>query len=263
MYFAFRKKSRAIFDVMKKCDELPIFAAFFLTKLNSILMNKVMLRWAFCLILFPAVHASAQDAKTVPNSSSTSAPNERLGGVPMQTDAASAPDEVKRSNMAGTAPVCPFPDSIMRKHEIEIFQSVLKVADLAKFKYMDAIAGAKAGDVSSMQKLLDFNRVVDGVDALNHAVTCLELIPVAGDHIFGTAVYLCTPKMKKVLLERLTLAQGRTKKTYLRQPLANWAPSSWSYLNMQVVEETATGTTIRTVAPAATAPASTPQSGKQ
>jgi hypothetical protein len=229
-------------------------------------MNKVkMLRWAFCLILFPAVHASAQDAKSVPNAGSTTAPNERLGAMPLVVppDAAQAPDEVQKTNSAGTAAPCPFPDSIMRKHEVEIFQSVLKVADVAKFKYMDAMASAKAGDVSSMQKLLDFNRVVEGVDALNHAVTCLELIPVAGDHIFGTAVYLCPPKLKEVLLERLMLAQGRTKKLYLRQPLANWAPSTWSYLNMRVVEETATGTTIRTVAPATTAPASTPSSGKQ
>ena len=229
------------------------------------LMNKVMLRWAFCLILFPVVHASAQDTKSVPNTGSTTAPNERLGGVPIQTDAASAPDEVKRSNMAGTAPVCPFPDSIMRNHEVEVFQSVLKIADLANFKYMDAIASAKTGDVSSMRKLLDFHRVVEGVDALNHAVTCLELIPVAGDHIFGTAVYLCSPKMKEVLLDRLILAQGRTKKTYLRESLSKWAPSTWSYVNMHVVEETATGTTTRSAAqqPATTAPASTPPSGKQ
>lgn len=232
------------------------------------LMNKViMLRWAFCLILFPVVHASAQDAKSVPNAGSTSAPNERLGARPLvaPSDAAQAPDEVQKTNSAGSAAPCPFPDSIMRNHEIEVFQSVLKIADLANFKYMDAVASAKAGDVSSMHKLLDFNRVVEGVDALNHAVTCLELIPVAGDHIVGAAVYLCSPKMREVLLSRLILAQGRTKKTYLRESLSKWAPSTWSYINMHIVEETPTGTTTRSAAqqPPTYTPNSTQPSGKQ
>lgn len=129
-----------------------------------------------------------------------------------------------------------FADSLMLNYQVETFQKVLKVADLANFKYKDHLAHAKTGDVTSIYQLLDFHRMVDGVDGLNHAVTCLELIPLAGDKAFGAAVYRCSPNLRKLLLDRLMLAQVRSKKTFLRQSLTNWAPATWAYLNGQTYQ---------------------------
>lgn len=222
-------------------------------------MNKVMLRWAFCLLLLPALHAAAQDTRGVPSKISLNAADHKgdPGTSAIQPDA-STTDGTQKSEQTASAPA--FPDSVMRNYEIEVFQNVLKMADFANFKYKDALASAKTGNVMSIYTLLDFNRVVDGVDALNHAVTCLELIPVAGDQVFGTAVELCAPKMKKVLLERLMLAQVRTKKTFLRQSLTNWAPYTWKSLNAATAP--ATGTTTQPSDQKQFYPVTTP-SGKQ
>ena len=114
---------------------------------------------------------------------------------------------------------------------IEVSENVVKVADWANFRYRDVLAAAKTGDQSAIKKFLEFSGTVDGVDALNHAVSCLELITAATDMSFSMACVSLKPKLKKVLIERLMLAQVRTKKTELRDSLTHWAPSTWAVLN--------------------------------
>ncbi len=114
---------------------------------------------------------------------------------------------------------------------IEVSDNVVKVADWANFRYREVLASAKTGDQSAIQKFLEFSGTVDGVDALNHAVSCLELIAAASDFPFSMACVSLKPKLKKVLLERLMLAQVRTKKIELRDSLTHWAPSTWAVLN--------------------------------
>lgn len=121
--------------------------------------------------------------------------------------------------------------------DVEVSESVLKTAEWARFEYKEVLAQAKGGNIVAIKKLLDFHGTVDGVDALKHAVTCLELIPVAGDENFAAAVSTCHLKLKRLLLERITLAQGRTKKESLRKSMADWAPVSWAYLNGKVAEQ--------------------------
>jgi hypothetical protein len=199
--------------------QISHLCAVILTKLNSFPMKRNLLRWAFCLLFFPVTNVWSQDTKTAP------------GTVATQGQDASS---TKTPDTTQAAPM--FPDSVMRNYDVEVFQNVLKMADLVRFQYKDAVAKSKSGEIASMYKLLDFHRVVDGVDALNHAVTCLELIPLAGDQNFAAAVSICQPKLKTLLLERLMLAQARTKKTFLRQSLTNWAPVTWEYLNGRTVE---------------------------
>ena len=115
--------------------------------------------------------------------------------------------------------------------DIEIFDHVLKTADWAKFKYKDVLERAKGGDYMAIRDFLNFHATVDGVDGINHAVTCLELIPVAGDEKFAAGVAFCSENIRKVVIDRLILAQGRTKKTALRQSMTDWAPNTWEYLN--------------------------------
>lgn len=125
-----------------------------------------------------------------------------------------------------------FPDSLMKGYEVEVFQNVLKMAEWASFKYMEVLEQAKKGDVNAIYKMLDFHRYVDGKDALNHGVTCLELLPLAGDEAYAKAVSMCKLKLREVVKERLMLAQGRTKKGFLQQqPIETWAPWTWNHLN--------------------------------
>lgn len=219
-------------------------------------MKKELLRWAFCVMLFPVVHVSAQETR--PASGALPANDAIQNKMP---DA--PPPPVSTMNSQVSVPEKPiFADSLMHNYQLEMFQNVLKTADLANFKYKDLIESAKTGDVTSIYKLLDFHRMVDGVDGLNHAVTCLELIPLTGDKAYAAAVYRCSPKLRKLLTDRLMLAQVRTKKTFLRQSLTNWAPATWAYLNGQTyqfeaLQTPAEGASAQPVAPAKPASSST------
>ena len=121
--------------------------------------------------------------------------------------------------------------SALGQSNVFISNDVLKTADWAGIKYKDEVKRASSGNIKSIEKLFDFHRYVDGVQSLDHAVTLLEIIPQAKDRNVATAVQYLKPKLKKVALDRLTLAQGRTQKEDLRKPLANWAPLTWAVLN--------------------------------
>ncbi len=120
--------------------------------------------------------------------------------------------------------------------DVTVFEPVLATAKWANFKYEEHLAAAKKGDHKEILKLLEFSGTVDGVEALNHSVTLLELVKVGGDIPFAAAVNMSKATLKKVLLERLQLAQGRTKKTELQKPMAEWAPTTWDVLNGKIFD---------------------------
>lgn len=120
--------------------------------------------------------------------------------------------------------------------DIFVSQSVLTTAQWAGFKYNEQLSLARQGDMKAVEELLNFNGTVDGREGLDHAVTCLELIPFSSDLVFAAALNKGKPALKKLLLERLTLAQGRTKTEALRKPLQEWAPLTWAVLNGQPFE---------------------------
>ncbi len=115
--------------------------------------------------------------------------------------------------------------------DVYVSEGVLKLAEWAQFDYKGQLEKARTGDVEAIKALLGFHSVADGVDGLNHAVTCLELIPIVGDETFASAVPVFKPKLTKLLLDRLILAQGRTRKDALRNSLTHWAPATWAVLN--------------------------------
>jgi hypothetical protein len=78
---------------------------------------------------------------------------------------------------------------------------------------------------------LEFSGTVDGTESLQHATTCLELIPLATDEKMGAVISSLKPKLKTILLDRIQLAQGRTKKENLIKPLQEWAPLTWKALH--------------------------------
>lgn len=211
---------------------MPTFAAFILTNPTVFPMKKEFFVLCFALFLFANIHA--QDNRTPQNNTSSIKPADSgVSTQPAPPDASTAPIEAKIA--APQAPM--FSDSLMKGYEVETFQNVIKTADLIKVQYKELVANAKTGETNSMYKLLDFHRIVDGVDGLNHAVTCLEILPLMGDASFASAVSLCQPKLKKLIVERLILAQGRTKKTFLRQSLTNIAPLTWEQLTGEKKEQ--------------------------
>jgi hypothetical protein len=115
--------------------------------------------------------------------------------------------------------------------EITVFESVLSTASWANFKYQDQLGKAKAGDHKAMMQLLEFSGTVDGRAALDHSVTLLELLGAGTDLTFAGALHMEKPNLKKILLDRLQLAQSRTQKENLRKPIAEWAPNTWEVLH--------------------------------
>lgn len=126
-----------------------------------------------------------------------------------------------------------------QEQDITVFESVLATAEWANFKYQDQLLAAKMGDYKATLKLLEFSGTVDGVAELEHSVTLLELLASGSDATFGIAVKIAKPKLKSVLLQRLQLAQGRTKNENLREPMEKWAPITWAALNGKVFVPTA------------------------
>ena len=126
--------------------------------------------------------------------------------------------------------------------DIFVSQSVLSTAQWAGFKYREQLDLARQGDMRAIEEILNFNGTVDGREGLDHAVTCLELLPYASDLVFAGALNKGKPALRKLMLERLTLAQGRTKTESLRKPLAEWAPLTWAVLNGQPFEPSDTST---------------------
>ena len=137
------------------------------------------------------------------------------------------------------------------KADIEVSSAVLKTAEWAGYKYMENLDKAKAGDAIALTSFFKFSGTVDGTEALQHATTCLELIPFATDEKVGTVIYSLKPNLQAVLLERFQLAQGRTKKEALLKPLQDWAPFTWKGLHGEkVICSVCVGKDLMTVPPA-------------
>ncbi|MFN0037626.1 MAG: hypothetical protein ACKVUS_21395 [Saprospiraceae bacterium] len=198
-------------------------------------MKRTFSHGALCLFLFLPAIAWAQDRSSQPTQISLQVSDSQTSSQIQSSESADSTSTLGfATEVSQSAPM--FPDSLMQNYEVETFQGVLKMADLIGFKYNDVLAKAKTGDIDAIWQLLDFHRIVDGKDAQNHAVTCLEIIPLAGDMPFAAAVLQCSPKLKAAVLERTVLAQSRTKKGFLRQSMANWAPFTWASLNGQTLE---------------------------
>lgn len=115
--------------------------------------------------------------------------------------------------------------------DVYISKEVLKTSEWANFAYKDVLKKAIAGDESSITAFFKFNNAVDGVQGIDHNITCLEMIPLATDDKVASALLPTVPNLKKVVLDRIMLAQGKTKKADLQKPLESWAPKTWAVLN--------------------------------
>ena len=88
----------------------------------------------------------------------------------------------------------------VRNNEVTVAPSLVKFATQMGFKYEQTLEKAKKGDLNAIKEMMEFHGTTDGTDALNHAQTCLELIPVATDDRIGLACQNLKPKLKTLLL---------------------------------------------------------------
>jgi hypothetical protein len=127
-------------------------------------------------------------------------------------------------------------------NQIKVSKSVVKQAADFNINYGEVLDKAKTGDAEALIKFLNIHKYVDGVSGLEHAQTCIELIPIAGDGNFAQAASLVKPGLRALLKERLPLAQGRTEQEALRKPMQEWAPLTWATINdLPITRESATG----------------------
>jgi len=120
---------------------------------------------------------------------------------------------------------------VFAQKKVFVSDNVLKVAEQAQFDYKGTLKKATAKDGKAVTELFEFIRLLENAEADEHALTCLELIPVATDAVFAKAVKSRSVKMKAALLRRITAAQSRTQKSDLKKPMEGWAPYSWKALN--------------------------------
>jgi hypothetical protein len=114
--------------------------------------------------------------------------------------------------------------------EITVSDDVLKTAKVMGVDYLPLLEKAKTGDVDAIRTFFEFHRFADGLDGFAHGQTCLELIPFAQDDKVAAGCANFKPGMKKLILERLVLAQTRTNKEELKQPLMSWAHATYTVL---------------------------------
>ena len=123
-----------------------------------------------------------------------------------------------------------IPISCKVEPEITVSDNVLKTAKVVGVEYLPLLEKAKTGDVSAIRSFFEFHRFADGLEGFEHGQTCLELIPFAQDDKVAQACSNFRPGMKKLIFERLVLAQARTQKEELKQPLINWANATYTAL---------------------------------
>lgn len=115
---------------------------------------------------------------------------------------------------------------------VYVSEKVLKTAEWAGFDYKKNLDEALHGNVTSMQKLFEFMKFVDGVERSEHAVTCYEIILVVGDQVYSSAVQNLYPKFRDVFRQQLIFATGRTENPDLKgKQLAQTFPYTWGALN--------------------------------
>ena len=143
---------------------------------------------------------------------------------------------MKKTCLAAIILLLVLPASVLVAQK-NVYQSkdVVKTAEQIKFQYKDVLKKAIGQDQKAIGQLFEFSRILDGQEALEHAVTCLEIIPFVTDKVMALALEQVNPKLRTASLERLVQAQGLTDKAELKKPIQSWAPYTWEALNNRPV----------------------------
>ncbi len=113
-----------------------------------------------------------------------------------------------------------------------ISQDVLKTAKWAEFDYKTKLDQSLRGNVTAMQEFFEFMTYVDDKQRIEHAVTCLEIIPVVGDQVFSTAVQNLKPKFRDVFRAQIQIAMGKTENPEIKgKQITELYPYTWGALN--------------------------------
>ncbi len=134
-----------------------------------------------------------------------------------------------------------LPLGAFAQKKVYMSDDVQKTAAQIRFDYKGMVKKAAAKDESAVKQLFEFSRILDGAETIDHAVTCLELIPQATDEVVANAIAPLNPKLKKVLLQRMIQAQQQTTKADLKKPLEKWAPMTWDAINDRPIKKAGRG----------------------
>ncbi len=121
--------------------------------------------------------------------------------------------------------------TVFAQKKVYMSDAVISTADQIDFAYKSTVKKAAGKDAQAIVKLMEFSRILDGAEAVEHARTMLEIIPVATDKTVAVAIQYLSPKLKKVTLDRMQSAQKKTAIEALKKPIKNWAPLTWETLN--------------------------------
>ena len=121
--------------------------------------------------------------------------------------------------------------AVFAQKKVYMSDAVISTADQIDFAYKSTVKKAAGKDAQAIAKLMEFSRILDGPEAIEHARTMLEIIPVASDKTVALAIQYLSPKLKKVTLDRMQSAQKKTAIEALKKPMKNWAPYTWETLN--------------------------------
>lgn len=136
------------------------------------------------------------------------------------------PKESKEAGAAKAAQPAPGSDA-------PITAELTRLSDFMKFDYKGILERCKKGDQEALVAFLDFHRIVEEQSALDHAVICLEMIPIAQDGQVAEACGSLKDKLKEMIRERLVKAQALTQKPELKKNISEWAPRTWAALSNQ------------------------------
>lgn len=138
--------------------------------------------------------------------------------------------KISRSVLFASLLIIQAPSAFAQK-KVYLSDAVISTANQIDFDYEGTVKKAAGKDTRAMVKLMEFNRILDGAEAIEHGRTMLEIIPVASDKTVAMAIRHLNPKLKKVALDRMLSAQKKTEISALKKPIKDWAPYTWETLN--------------------------------
>lgn len=112
-----------------------------------------------------------------------------------------------------------------------ITPDLIRLSEFIKMDYKATLANCKKGDKTALLEFFDFHRIVEEKSAVEHSLVCLDMIAASDDGVVAEVCSSLKPKLKTLVLERLTAAQPKSSKPALQKNMSEWAPKTWAALN--------------------------------
>jgi hypothetical protein len=141
-------------------------------------------------------------------------------------DSPASKNDLKGSGTTAAPAAAPAPGS-----DAPITDELLRLSEFAKMDYKATLSNCKKGDKTALLEFFDFHRIVEEKSAVEHSLVCLDMIAASNDAVVSDVCSSLKPKLKTLVVERLTAAQPKSAKPALQKPMSEWAPKTWAALN--------------------------------